>query len=429
MFKSLAGWIKSDIRRIAVLTDIVYALLNSRSISGGDLAAHIFRDVNDPSIMQMLRRFYKNEYVTWETFYVPLVQELLKTLPHRLKYVLIDTTDVGSKHRMITISLAYKGRSFPLIWHVEPGVKGRSKDEIQLELLVKLKEHISLKGCVIFLGDSEFSSVLVLKYVKEELNWYFTCRVKPSHLFVENDETEGGDETKQPLSSLVPKAGCKPETRLNVGYTAKHRFKANIYACWEKGHKEPLVLVYHLPPAFLPRPHYQPRFWIETLFGDCKEGGLRLNNTRLEHPERIARLFLTCAIAYIWMIVLGANVIKAGLSKYVDRSHRRTLSVFKIGWRWFKRQLKLDKLVEFTLQFPAELHLPIISYNQDELPEPINLDKCHKISKKLRPTSLTQTKNPHQLLFLLVFFCCFTFLFSITFSFLSVFSFETFVFL
>lgn len=396
------------------MADIVYAVLNSRSLSAGDLAGNIFRDVNDPSIVQMLRRFYKNEHISWETFYVPILKELLKTLPQKLNYVLIDTTDVGSKHRMISISVAYKGRSLPLVWQVEPGVKGRSKDEIQLKLLKKLKKHITLKGCVIFLGDCEFSSAPVLEYVKEELKWYFSCRVKPSHHFIQKDETEAEGEKQQPLSSLVPKVDCSPKTCLEVEYTAKHRFKTNIYACWEKGHKDPLILAYHLPPAFLPRPHYSPRFWIETLFGDCKEGGFRLNTTRLQHPPRIARLFLACAIAYIWMTVLGAQVIKARLAKTVDRPHRRTLSIFKIGWRWFKRQLKLDKLVHFTLTLPSVLFLPILSYNKTAPVQSISSISDTPMLKTPFYNSNFSSLNPFILFFISIslFFLYFVVLFS-----------------
>lgn len=104
-----------------------------------------------------------------------------------------------------------------------------------------------------------------------------------------------------------------------------------------------------VPKGSHPRCQYRYRFWTEPLFGDCKEAGFRLNTTRLQHPERVGRLFLACAASYLWMVALGTKVIAHGLTKFVDRSHRRTLSIFKIGWRWFKRQSKLKLPVPFSL--------------------------------------------------------------------------------
>ncbi len=358
LFKKLAEYINSDPRRIEVLADIIHAILNSRSVNAGDLAAHIYREVQDTSIAQMLRRFYKNEHVTWETFYAPLIQEMLKSLPHSISYVLIDTTDVGSSHRAVVISLAYQNRSLPLIWHVEKGVKGHSSEEVQIELLKKLTQHIKLKGCVIFLGDSEFAGVSVLEYVDKELNWYYICRAKPAR-YVWID-----DETGHPLADLVPEQNYEVKKLENVEYTTKYRFTTSIYACWEPRHKDPLILVYKLPPGLHPRYHYRIRFWTEPLFGDCKEAGFRLNTSRLKHPERLERLFLACAASYLWMISLGAQVITKELSRWVDRPHRRTLSIFKIGWRWFKQQLKFNRIVPFSLILPPKLHLKPIPHNK-----------------------------------------------------------------
>ncbi len=349
IFKALSELIVSDPRRIKVLSEIMNAILHSHDLTGGELAGHIYREVEDSSIAQMLRRFYKNERVTWESFYAPLIEELLKTFREPLSYVLIDTTDVGSSHRAVVLSLAYHHRTFPLIWHVEPGVKGHTSEEVQCALLKKFSDHIHLKGTVIFLGDSEFSGVSVLDYVHHTLHWYYVCRAKPNW-YVWLDE-----QTGHPLADLVPEPSYQIQQLEQVDYTSQHRFQTNIYAYWEPKYKDPLILLYHLPPGFHPRIHYYPRFWTEPLFGDCKEAGFRLNTSRLTLPERLERLFLACAASYIWMVALGAQVIVQGLRHWVDRSHRRTLSIFKIGWRWFKRQLKFQHIVPFSLTLPLQL--------------------------------------------------------------------------
>ncbi|MCB0197534.1 MAG: hypothetical protein KDJ65_36650 [Anaerolineae bacterium] len=98
------------------------------------------------------------------------------------------------------------------------------------------------------------------------------------------------------------------------------------------------------------------------MFGDCKEGGFRLNTSRLRQPDRLSRLFLAVALAYLWMLCLGAQVIADGLADCVDRSHRRTLSIFKTGWRWFKRQIKLGATVLIDLKLPFHFVLPPLKF-------------------------------------------------------------------
>ncbi len=59
----------------ANLADLTVAIPLSRSLQSPDLAENIIRDVQDQSIAQMLRRFYKNEAITWETFCWPILKQ------------------------------------------------------------------------------------------------------------------------------------------------------------------------------------------------------------------------------------------------------------------------------------------------------------------------------------------------------------------
>ena len=78
----------------------------------------------------------------------------------------------------------------------------------------------------------------------------------------------------------------------------------------------------------------------------------------------MGRLLLAVASSYIWMVSLGAHLFAHGDAALVDHPNRRTLSIFKAGWRWFKRQLKLKKLVAFDLLFPENIALPPLAFTQ-----------------------------------------------------------------
>ncbi|MFQ5874372.1 MAG: hypothetical protein ACE5JL_11300, partial [Dehalococcoidia bacterium] len=65
---------------MAIRADLMIAVPLSRSLQSPDLAENIIRDVQDQSIAQMLRRFYKNDAITWEKFYWPILKQLLDRL-------------------------------------------------------------------------------------------------------------------------------------------------------------------------------------------------------------------------------------------------------------------------------------------------------------------------------------------------------------
>jgi hypothetical protein len=55
------------------------------------------------------------------------------------------------------------------------------------------------------------------------------------------------------------------------------------------------------------------------------------------------------ALLYVWLIAFGSQVIKAGLRYWVDRTDRRDLSIFHIGWKMIERCL--TNSLSFSITF------------------------------------------------------------------------------
>ncbi|SJM91090.1 hypothetical protein CRENPOLYSF1_1710006 [Crenothrix polyspora] len=51
-------------------------------------------------------------------------------------------------------------------------------------------------------------------------------------------------------------------------------------------------------------------FRIETLFSDIKGRGFNVHKSGLKCPERVSRLLIAVALAYIWMIYLGEYALQ-----------------------------------------------------------------------------------------------------------------------
>jgi hypothetical protein len=79
--------------------------------------------------------------------------------------------------------------------------------------------------------------------------------------------------------------------------------------------------------------------WVEEMFADFKGHGFDLESTQLRHFERLSRLTLAVAMVYVWLVVYGAEVVKRGQRRLVDRSDRRDHSLFRLGLNMLDRCL------------------------------------------------------------------------------------------
>ncbi len=146
------------------------------------------------------------------------------------------------------------------------------------------------------------------------------------------------DQDWQPFGQLVKKAGQSFWFE-QVLLTKEHAHRVNLLAHWKPGEKEPWLLATNLPTPKAALATYRRRMWIEEMFGDFKKHGFDLESTHLRHFMRLSRLTLAVALLYVWLVSFGSQVIKNGHRRQVDRSGRKDLSVFRIGFNMVERCL------------------------------------------------------------------------------------------
>ena len=74
--------------------------------------------------------------------------------------------------------------------------------------------------------------------------------------------------------------------------------------------------------------------WIELIFMDSKSGGREWEQSRVWNPERANRLWLAMALAYAWMVSLGAAAFssyKAVKEVSGGRSRAARSALFRLG--------------------------------------------------------------------------------------------------
>ena len=89
--------------------------------------------------------------------------------------------------------------------------------------------------------------------------------------------------------------------------------------------------------------YYRKRFKIETLFKDFKTEGFNLDKSKMTDPQRLNRLIIICALAYLGLIGMGVAIFaKKSWIKRVYKVQKDTLNLFTHGKKLYQYLIKND---------------------------------------------------------------------------------------
>ena len=313
-------------------------------------------DVQVSSTVRRFERFLADKRVDVQSYFEPFVWAMHSSLGQETAYVILDCTQAGPKCRTLVAGLAYHGTVLPLGWKTYKGKKGHLKGERHRDLLIQIAPYLRSYRQVIVLGDAEFSSEPVIGWLLKQ-RWDFVLRFQ--HRYQVQIEADGEWQTMKTVYETAGMEADQVKHWEKATYTQKHQQSGlTLTVHWGEGQDEPLCLVSSLPASACPEQVYQMRPWIETLFGNQKSRGFNLARTHLTIPEQIDRLFLALAIATCMLLGLGTHIFITKQTKWVDRSDRRDLSLFQLGFRSLLRFLALNRLHKFKMYFRWDFQLP-----------------------------------------------------------------------
>jgi len=295
-----------------------------------------------PSLANRLWRFLNNPRVDVVQWYKPVAQEIVRNLPTGPITLVVDTTKVGFYHRVLSIGVAFKKRTLPLVWSVHRGRKGHTKVDEQLALFKKVAKIMPKTVEIWVVGDTEFQSVHLLRWFRSR-HWHFVIRQQGK-----NKVCWQG----QPWVKINALSLAQGQTRL-IGWvrlTDKHNHGWYwLLLHWETGEEEPWYLVSDQSGKNPLLKIYRQRMWIEEMFGDMKKHGFDLECSMLHSFLRLSRLTMAVAFLYVWLVSAGTRTIHQGLRHLVDRKGRRDLSIFQIGLRFTERRLVNELPIRISL--------------------------------------------------------------------------------
>lgn len=308
-------------------TNLIWLLIGlylSQGVQAGAIVAQWPLAAKASSLTRRLSRFLDNAAVRPAVWYRPVARRLLGHWTGQTVTLIIDATQVGAGHQLVMVAIAYRKRALPLAWSWVPYIKGHVASDIQLAVLRRVAGLVPADVTVILTGDSGFASVALIRQA-QGWGWQYVLRQLSKHQVRPNSAAAWVN-----FGQLVRRPG-QAVWWPQADFTLKWAEPTSLLAYWAKGEAEAWLLTTNLSDARLTRRVYARRMWIEEMFGDWKGHGWDLQTTHLRHPDRLSRLLLAICLLYVWLVIYGARVIKAGWRDWVDRHDRRDLSLFRIG--------------------------------------------------------------------------------------------------
>ena len=327
------------------LSYLITGIIGSQRVQLREVANKVVYPGKESSLVERFRRFLQNDNIVVQVMYNPFVELILSGLSQSRLVLAIDSTKVGGSCLCLMVSVVYKTRALPLCWVVFKGRKGHSSAQIQLALMKTLHSLLPPDQEVVLLGDGEFDGSELVTWFEQQTKWFYVCRT------AKRVKIWGQDEW-QTLADLELAPG--EETFLTeVLFTQSEAVgPLNILVVWHQKKAEHWFFITNFTDPKEAQKWYRKRFSIETLFSDVKSRGFHLGQTRLWKPERLHRLIFAVAIAYVFTVFLGVNLIIDGPLDKLFRSDRFYHSLFQLGLS------HLNHLLKSCLPIPALDALP-----------------------------------------------------------------------
>ena len=251
-------------------------------------------------------RFCANDRIETADAMRGIVERILKKRSkNKTLLIALDWVDIKGFQTLLA-SVVLKGRSTPIAWasttnHVYDG--HRSRNAFEESLLLVLRDMIPHSVKVVILADRGFGRTALATFCQQQQFGYL-IRIKPS-VTVRLHGFHG-----KLLDYPVKKGIAKVLKR--VSYRSDDAVTQNVVVRWPRNlpkmRDECWFLMSDQPgSAYQLCKLYGRRMTIEQLFRDdkCKRNGWSLRDTKITKPDRLDRLLLIMAIAYLLLCGVG----------------------------------------------------------------------------------------------------------------------------
>lgn len=332
-------------RHLNTLAFLIAGLIGAQKCHLPAIARKVPVGGKPQSRIRRMERWIANEVIDVKTYYLPYLLLVLHSLPQGPLTVIIDGSQAGRDCVLLSINVVYKKRALPLCWTIVKGKKGHLPETTHIALVKKLAELLPEERSIVFLGDGEFDGCDLLSTLAD-FGWHYVCRTAKNVVLFEQ-------ENRFQPTELMLAVGDKIELP-DVGFTEAGYGPVLVCIVWESPWKDPLILVSNLDFLEEAFAWYKKRFGIETFFSDQKSRGFYLEHSHISDTAHLERLVIALFLAYLWIVCLGAWVLRTGRLPLIHRTDRCDWSLFHIGLAWIDYCLNEGLPIAIRFGVPRE---------------------------------------------------------------------------
>jgi len=341
LHRSIVAWIVgvcSVLRRsqAKALAEIAWGAMRCRRASQADIGRAMETGTVTKHNIKRTSRFVSNNRVDIAEGCRGLVGLAAKAGRGNL-VIAVDWVDVR-QYKVLRAAVPLRGRSVPILFATYEKWKiRRSQNSFEEDFFRLLATLLPAGTSAIIIADRGFARAELVG-VLAELGLSHVIRVETDVCF-----RSGGFDGK--LSEI----GLTFGKRMDLGfgrYTKRHPVKRRVVACWQRGYKEPWIIGTDLDwPMRTVFDVFSQRMMIEELFRDEKNirYGWGLRQISLSSGERLERMLLVLAFAYLLLLLIGLvcrdTMSEAHWASATSKSQKQA-SAFFVG-RHMQTRVKL----------------------------------------------------------------------------------------
>jgi hypothetical protein len=247
---------------------------------------------------QWLRRLLKNPLLRGDVVMDPLARQELEKAARYSQIVLLslDQTELGNRMAVLMVCVRVGDRSLPLAWMAEAGAANIGF-EGQRIVLDRVLAWLPAGAEVLLSADRFYPSAALFAWLHAH-GWRYRLRLKGNLLADAGygDESTTGDWARDGKERYLPGVRLFAEG-----------VSTNLGILHEAGHEEPWIIAMECAPTRAAVLDYGARWAIEPTFSDFKSRGFDLEDSHLEHADRLERLILIMSLAMYWCVRIGRD--------------------------------------------------------------------------------------------------------------------------
>jgi hypothetical protein len=213
----------------------------------------------------------------------------------------MDASTLGQRFTILSITVVIRGCAIPVAWKVVEATRPGAWRPHWIALFEALDGAIPADWKVIVAADRGLYAKWLFTTIQAR-GWHPLLRINRQGQYCPQ-----GASFFRPLKEVVGRVGQRWSGQVTCFATKERQLVCTLLARWDRGYREPWLVVTDLPASAADGAWYGLRAWVECGYKDSKRGGWQWQATKMTSVVRAERLWLVLAVATLWVVSVGCE--------------------------------------------------------------------------------------------------------------------------